>query len=84
MPLNPTERDADKCFGVSYKISMNGVASENVQVGVLRRMCYVECAPSLSPSYSFFSLRQYSGTVHCKDTQPKIRNKYSQKGNCAA
>jgi hypothetical protein len=23
-------------------------------------------------------------TVHCKDNKPKIRNKYSQKRNCAA
>jgi hypothetical protein len=35
---------------------------------------YLSCIPSFSPS----------ARPHCKDSIPKIRNKYSQKGNCAA
>ncbi len=31
-----------------------------------------------------YALHALNTTVHCKDTIPKIRNKYSQKRNCAA
>jgi hypothetical protein len=40
----------------------------------IRQIVKLECAPSLPLSYSFFSLRQYSGTLqrHCTENSKQI------------
>ncbi len=48
--------------------------------------CHVPIVPKSQGSQRLYLLhfRLLSKPLHCKDTIPKIRNKYSQKRNCAA